>query len=86
MLKITLFYKKRFEKRKKEPNKDRKKKHFFVPIEEIKENDYDLSINKYKDEVYEEVKYEKPEKIMGKIEKLETDILGGIEKLKGTGS
>ncbi|MFH0711553.1 MAG: N-6 DNA methylase [archaeon] len=71
----------RFEKRKKEDNEDRKAKHFFVPVEEIIGNDYDLSISKYKEIEYEEVVYEKPEKIMGKIEKLEKEIIEGIKNL-----
>ncbi len=72
----------RFEKRKDEDNEDRKAKHFFVPVEEIKENDYDLSISKYKEIEYEEVVYEKPEIIMGKIEKLEKEIVEGIGELR----
>lgn len=72
----------RFEKRHEEENDDRKKKHFFVPIEEIKENDFDLSISKYKEIEYEEVIYENPEKIMKNIQELENDILDGIKELK----
>jgi type I restriction enzyme M protein len=72
----------RFEKRREEDNENRTQKHFFVPIEEIEENDFDLSISKYKEIEYEEVVYEKPEKIMSNIEKLEGDILGGIKELK----
>jgi len=72
----------RFENRHKEKNDDRKKKHFFVPVEEIKGNDYDLSINKYKDEVYEEKVYEKPEEIIEKVEKIEQGILEDVKNLK----
>lgn len=43
---------------------DRKAKHFFVPVEEIKENGYDLSINRYKEIVYEEMEYDTPDKII----------------------
>ena len=74
---------KSFRARKEEDNTDRKKKHFFVPIEEIKENDWDLSISKYKEIEYEEIKYEKPEKIIKNIEKNEKEILEGIKELKG---
>lgn len=45
-------------------NGDRKAKHFFVPVEEIKENGYDLSINRYKEIVYEEIKYMSPSEII----------------------
>lgn len=72
----------RFKKRKEESNEDRKKKHFFVPIEEIKENDYDLSISKYKEIEYEEKVYEKPEIIKKKTLKIEEEIVKGLKELK----
>jgi type I restriction enzyme M protein len=62
---------------------DRKGKCFFVPVGEIKENGYDLSISKYKEIEYEEVVYEKPEIIMEKIEGLEDQIKINISELKG---
>jgi type I restriction enzyme M protein len=60
----------RFRKRYEENLTDRKGKCFFVPFNEIKENGYDLSISKYKEIVYEEVQYEKPNVILEKIEDL----------------
>jgi len=71
-----------YEKRKKESNDDRKKKHFFVPVEEIKKNEWDLSISKYKEIEYEEVIYDPPKKIMERIEELEGEILSNIKDLK----
>jgi len=62
----------------KQPN-DRKKKHFFVPVDEIKTNGYDLSISKYREIEYEEVKYEKPEVIKKKILELEQKIAKTLE-------
>jgi type I restriction enzyme M protein len=35
-----------------------------VPVEEIKANGYDLSINRYKEVVYEEIKYSSPQQII----------------------
>jgi type I restriction enzyme M protein len=61
---------------------NRKNKHFFVPIEEIKEKDWDLSISKYREIEYEEVKYEHPGKIIENIESLEQEISEGIKELK----
>lgn len=58
-------------------------KWFWVDKEEIAQNDYDLSINKYKEIEYEEVVYEKPEVILEKIETLEKSILEDIAALKG---
>ncbi len=67
---------------KSEITNDRKAKAFFVPMKEILENDYDLSISKYKEEVYEEVKYDEPEVILEKLTAIEKDINNGIEELK----
>jgi type I restriction enzyme M protein len=53
-----------------------------VPADEIKANNYDLSISRYKEIEYEEVRYEKPEIIIEKIEELEGKILEDIEELK----
>ncbi len=61
---------------------DRTKQHFFVPKIELVENDYDLSISKYKDEVYEEIKYENPTKILVQLSDLEAEIAKGINELK----
>jgi len=71
-----------WENRHKGKNNDRKAKHFFVPVKEIINKDYDLSINRYKEIDYQPVKYEKPEKILLKIEKIECDIQKGIKDLK----
>lgn len=67
-----------------ENEKDRKRtdKSFFVSLEEIENNDYDLSINKYKEIKYEEAKYEEPEIIIDKINLLEKEILNDLSILK----
>jgi type I restriction enzyme M protein len=56
---------------------------FFVPFDEIKENDWDLSINRYKEIVYEEVKYDKPAKIIKDIEALDSQRQEALKVLKG---
>jgi type I restriction enzyme M protein len=61
---------------------DRKAKCFYVPFEEIKANDYDLSISKYREIEYEEVEYEKPEVIKQKILELETKICETLGELE----
>lgn len=70
--------------RKRNPKKesDRAKQHFFVPKNEIEENDYDLSLNKYKEEVYEEIKYDEPNDILDNLSSIEIEIAKGIEELK----
>jgi type I restriction enzyme M protein len=71
-----------FENRENENPIDRKKKYFFVPIKEIKEKDWDLSISKYREIEYEEIKYEKPEVLKKKILELEEDIIKGLKELE----
>jgi len=72
----------KFNNKEKETPKNRKGKCFFVPIKEIKEKDYDLSIQKYQEFEYEEEKYEEPKIIKQKIEKLEKEILEGLKELE----
>lgn len=50
---------------------DRTSQSFFVLFKEIKDNDWDLSINRYKEIVYEEVEYDAPAIILERIEALE---------------
>ena len=71
-----------FRKRREANPTDRKAKCFYVPVEEIRENNYDLSISRYKEIEYEEVEYEPPEVIIGKIEDLEREILENLSELK----
>jgi len=70
-----------FNKRDSELFEDRKAKCFFVPIDEIIENDYDLSISKYKEIEYEEIEYEEPEVIKEKILELENNIIKTLNEL-----
>ena len=65
-----------------EDPESRKAKHFFVPVNEIIDNNYDLSINRYKEIDYTPPKYDKPEVILGKIEELEKSIHEQIKELK----
>ncbi len=60
----------------------RKNKHFFVPVREIIDNNYDLSINRYKEIDYTPPEYDKPKVILRKIEKLEKAISNAIHVLK----
>ena len=72
----------RFSNLENENERKRTEKSFFVSKKEIVENDYDLSINKYKEIEYEEIVYEKPEVIIGKIKELEKEITLGLEELE----
>lgn len=62
---------------------DRTAKAFVVPAEEIAANKYDLSINRYKEVVYEEEQYEAPKKILARMKKLEAEIMKEMEALEG---
>ncbi len=72
----------RYKARDAKKDSDRKLKYFMVPKKEIVENNYDLNLSTYKEEVYEEVVYEKPEVIFGKLEKIEKEIEIGLKELK----
>ncbi len=61
---------------------DRKAQAFFVPADEIKENNYDLSINRYKEIEYEEIEYEPPKEILKKLRTLEDDIRANLDELE----
>lgn len=56
---------------------------FLVNKSTIEANDYDLSINRYKEVVYEKVEYAKPEVIMSRLEQLNLDIVSKMEELRG---
>lgn len=61
---------------------DRKSKFFWVDKKEIEENGLDLSINRYKENHYEEVKYEDPKKIFKDIKDIEKEIVKGLDELE----
>ena len=72
----------RFHKLEEEKSRTRKEQSFLVPIEEIREKDYDLSISKYKEIERERVDYESSDVIIKKIASLEEDILKAMDELR----
>lgn len=72
----------RFSNLEKEVDRSRTEQSFMVPLADIVSNDYDLSINKYKEIVYEKVEYESTETIVGRIEEIEKDIQQNMSELK----
>ena len=74
---------KRWSKRKPKRNTDRKAKAFFVPAQEIRDNKYDLSINRYKEIEYEKVEYDPPKVILGRLRHLEDEIRSDLDELEG---
>ncbi|SDE54858.1 class I SAM-dependent DNA methyltransferase [Riemerella columbipharyngis] len=60
---------------------DRTQKSFKVPKADIVANDYDLSINRYKEVVYQAVSYEPPKEIIAQIQALSQERLQALEQL-----
>jgi len=71
----------RFHNQKAEESRSRKEQSFFVPVEEIRDNNYDLSINKYKEIEREKVEYEPVADILTRLEKTEGEYLKGYSEL-----
>lgn len=65
-----------------EENRTRKDKSFLVPVKEIQDNDYVLSMNKYKEVEREVVEYEKPDVILGRIDALESEISEALAEFR----
>lgn len=77
---------KRWKNRKAEKTRARTDQSFLVPKDEITGNDYDLSLNRYKEMEYEVVDHEAPGVILARLAELENEIKAGriqIEKLIG---
>lgn len=73
---------KRWTKLSDETKRTRKDQSFLVPRKEIEDNGYDLSINKYKEIVYEQKKYDTPSVILGRLGTLDTEISAITSELK----
>ncbi|WHY25176.1 type I restriction-modification system subunit M [Bacillus halotolerans] len=73
----------RFNKLDSEIERKRTEQSFFVRVDEIREQGYDLAINKYKEIEYEEVKYASPNEILNNINNLEKDIQMDLKELEG---
>ena len=54
-----------------------------MPKSEIADNEYDLSINRYKEVVYEALEYDPPQVILTRLAELEAEIAKGREELGG---
>ena len=53
-----------------------------VSVQEIIDNDYDLSINKYKEIVYEKIEYPPTSELLAQIKDLNDKIAQGIKDLE----
>ena len=61
---------------------DRTAKCFFVSKKEIVAEKYDLSMSKYKEEVFEEIKYDKPKDILNRLKTLENELNSELAELE----
>lgn len=57
----------KFHSRRNTQNEDRSQQCFSVPRQEIVDENYDLSLSRYKEDVFEEIHYEKPDVILQKL-------------------
>ena len=57
-----------------EKDTDRTDKAFFVPADEIKDANYDLSLSRYKETIYEEKEYDPPQLILKRMKTLNVEI------------
>mgnify|MGYP002767295662 FL=1 len=73
----------RFKNLEAEASRSRKEQSFFVPVQDIIDNDYDLSINKYKEVEREKVEYEPIKDILARLQQTEGEYAKGFEELKG---
>ena len=65
-----------------EADRKRTEQSFFVPKQEIADNDYDLSINKYKKVEYVPVEYPSTTELMADLHELELEITAGLAELE----
>lgn len=62
---------------------DRKDKAFFVSVEDIRAAAYDLSLNRFREVVYEAVKHDKPADILQRLKKLNEAEAANLIELEG---
>lgn len=73
----------RWQNRQAEKKRKRTDRSFLVAKAEIAGNDYDLSINRYKEVEYEAVEHDSPQEILQRLAKLEEEIAKGRKELEG---
>ena len=71
----------RFHNLEKEVDRQRTEKSFFVDKQEIVDNGYDLSINKYKKTEYKPIEYPSTEELLADLNELEMEITATLAEL-----
>lgn len=65
-----------------EADRARTDQSFMVPVEEIRQHDYDLAFNTYKETVRQQVEYEAPQVLLSRASALAADISAGLAELQ----
>lgn len=73
---------KKFNNLAEEENRKRTEQSFVVSLRDIKEKDYDLSINQYKETIQSPISYKKPSEIIKELNSIENEIATGLKKLE----
>ncbi|PTN10053.1 type I restriction enzyme M protein [Mangrovibacterium marinum] len=73
---------KRWSELENEAKRERTERSFLVPFAEIKANDWDLSINRYKEIEHEEVQFDSPLEIMVELRQLDAERADALKKLE----
>jgi type I restriction enzyme M protein len=73
----------RYQNRVNEGKRSRTEQSFLVPLAEIQQNNWDLSINRYKQVVYEQVQHDSPAVIIAEIERLDAERAQALAVMKG---
>jgi len=73
----------RFKNSEKEEDRKKTEQSFFVTKEDIEKNNYDLSINRYKETIYEKIEYDKPEEILKRLDEIDENIRSKTKELRG---
>lgn len=63
----------RWQQKEAELERARTEKSFMVPFHEIEEKDWDLSVNRYKEIVYDEIVYDSPDRIIADITRIDRE-------------
>lgn len=61
---------------------DRKAKNFFVPMKEIRDNKYDLSISRYRETEYQAATFDPPQEIMKHLRTLDQEVSRDMDELE----
>lgn len=72
----------RWHNRSAETDRARTEQSFLVPKADIVSNNYDLSINRYKEETHVEIEYDSPKTILADLNKLEDEIREDLKALE----